>query len=227
MIAIITIIVLLLLIVITALITPIELKWQKDKGGKSMWKIFFLLGSISSDGGRILWFKVKPKTKKHIGNYDEKKFIQRESTEKIRYRRERSKRGKKFGIDDMRLLYQKRRLLIKTLSAMAKFLLRIVRSFKIRKSNLMLSLSLDDPFALGTACAIAYPLLTIVPQKLNFRFIPNFEEMTNKIEIFGQFFAITRVYRLMIEIFILICVLPKIELYRFYKAMKRSQKTRR
>ncbi len=220
-----------IIFVLTAfiLLIPVGIQWHREWDDKSRWRVSFLFGSVGSDGIKIFGKKLSHKSQKKAAhkNADEKadNSVKTTSREEIDAEKSDEKistkaKKKKNDFDSIKFFLNRRKFAIKVLSLVAKFITNIIGGFRIYRSDITMYAAAENPYHLGIACAVAYPIVELVPKKLNLSFLPDFSSAENIFKIFGEYFAKTRVYKLMWTLILFVWRLPKIELYRFYRAMK-------
>jgi len=219
---------------------PLTFSWRRDREGVSEWRFSFGVGYIYEKGVRILGFKVggKGKTKskdkvetdvksEKIPTEEDKGVSEKEEPKKQTEKKKPKKKEKKdnkFDFREIIELWAHRQLAKDVIIAILRFLKSLFRGLRINRSELVLWLALEDPYILGSVCALAHSIGHIIPKKLDFHFIPDFASFINYADFWGEFSLRTRVYKVLVSILVLTWFLPKRELYRFYKKQKKAKK---
>ena len=216
-----------LILALLILLVPIDIRWRRKKGEKSLWTFSVFVLRFGS-GGSGIFKKVfkrgrKNKSKKKVLEDDEEKDIK--SDEDRAEVKKTSTKRKKFDIDNMKFFIARRKLALKIFNVLFKFIRDLIKSHRIRRSDINLYAAFEDPYHLGILCAVIFPLCRFIPRKLNFAFHPDFEMGEDKIEVFGEFFIRIRVYNILWSVMLLLCRLPKIELFKLFREIKSRRQT--
>ncbi len=154
-----------LFILVTAL--PVSYTFTRHNG-KNSWRLWFLFCSVGPDGLRIFGIKMPDKSqkKKDSEKKDEKEQEKAEHSDdqkeaSIDKDEKKSKKDKRpdekekdsgdFGWREFRILLDEQEYVIKVLRVVLRFVVRLVKAFKLDLSEFMLHIGCPDPACVGMA----------------------------------------------------------------------------
>jgi len=203
------------------LLLPVDLTWFKSKGQSARLNLSFGIYSIELCKKKASHVNAKRDAPDRVAEAEKEveEIVESEEAE-TKEDIERAKKGK-FDIGKIMFFWNSRRLMINILLATKKFVFALIRHFHLRKFDLNMYVSSEDPFALGALCAGYYSIMPLVQPRYRFSFAPDFTAFEDNFELWGELLLHTRIYCIIYALIILIWHLPKIELYRFYRKLKK------
>ena len=207
------------LLMASVIFARINFVLRRERGEKLHVRVYSWFFSIDDGSKRILFFKLKDKPSK----LSSKKNADEKSDGK------KADDGKKSDGNALSFgeIWAERRLFLRILWCVLKFLRDLLSSFPTDKQNAVhVYVSAAEPDELGLLCAAIYPLIYANSLENTFYFEPDFTIDTYDADVYGYFAVHTSIYRIIFIILLLLYRLPKVAIFKFYRQLQKKKRAK-